>query len=98
MTLRTGLILALVVGAVAALVLLAFGHGVLRAAGVYFLVQTVACLVALIFERSRYRPAVDDPSSLRPTGERMIDPTSGDVVDVWEDPRSGQREYRKAAR
>ena len=67
-------------------------------ASVYFLVQTAACLVALLFERSRYQPVAADRPALRPTGERMIDPASGDLIEVWEDPATGEREYRKASR
>lgn len=98
MTLRAGLILALVVGIVAAALLWLFGRGALRVASVYFLVQAAACLVALLFERSRYQPSAADRRALRPTGEQMIDPTSGDLIEVWEDPGTGEREYRKASR
>jgi len=32
--------------------------------------------------------------ALMPTGERFRDPTSGELIEVWEDPVRGEREYR----
>ena len=97
MTLRAGLIAALVIGIVAAALFWLLGRGGLRLASLYFAFQAGVCLVALVFERSRYRPSAADPRALRPTGERMIDPTSGAMVEVWEDPTTGEREYRQAS-
>ena len=47
---------------------------------------------ALIFERRGYQPRAPDPTALHPTGERFRDPTSGELVEVWEDPGTGARE------
>jgi hypothetical protein len=52
---------------------------------------------ALVFERRGYQPRAPNPAALRPTGERFHDPTSGDIVEVWEDPGTGAREYRPVA-
>ena len=52
---------------------------------------------ALVFERRGYQPRAANPAALRPTGERFHDPTSGDIVEVWEDPGTGAREYRPVA-
>ena len=38
---------------------------------------------ALLFERSGYRPRAADRSALRRTGERFVDPTSGELMEVW---------------
>ena len=60
------------------------------------LINAAILLAALLFERRGYQPRAPDPSALRPTGERFRDPTSGQLVEVWEDPRTGAREYRPA--
>jgi hypothetical protein len=52
--------------------------------------------LALLFERRGYHPRAPDSASLHPSGERFLDPTSGELVEVWEDPATGAREYRKA--
>jgi hypothetical protein len=52
---------------------------------------------AVLFERSAYRPTVENPNALEPTGERFQDPTTGELIEVWEDPRTGAREYRPVA-
>jgi len=52
--------------------------------------------LALLFERRGYRPRAAAPARLRPSGERFLDPTSGELVEVWEDPATGAREYRPA--
>lgn len=47
------------------------------------------------FERWRYKPGADKmpaPGS-QPTGERFIDPESGDLVEVYYEPDSGKRTY-----
>jgi hypothetical protein len=62
--------------------------------GWWLLFNSAILLVALIFERSGYRPRAPANASLQPTQERFIDPTSGELVQVWEDPATGAREYR----
>ena len=37
-------------------------------------------------------------NNLMPTGERFQDPTSGELIEVWEDPVRGEREYRPVKR
>jgi hypothetical protein len=64
--------------------------------GWWLLVNAAIVGGALIFERRGYQPKAPDPTALRATGERFRDPTSGELVEVWEDPRTGVREYRKA--
>lgn len=94
MSLRTGLLLVAAVSIAAGAVLLTFGHGTTRAVGGYLLFEALVCLLFVLFERFRYRPQARHPERLRPTGERMIDPTSGKTIEVWEDPATGEREYR----
>jgi hypothetical protein len=58
----------------------------------------ILCSLA-VFERGRYRPVArvtDGEPSWRPTGERFYDPASGVATEVFDDPRTGAREYRTA--
>jgi hypothetical protein len=66
------------------------------APGWWLLINSAVLLAALLFERRGYSPRAPDPSVLRPTGERFRDPTTGEQIEVWEDPRTGAREYRRA--
>jgi hypothetical protein len=47
-----------------------------------------------LFERWRYKPT-QTPQSARgqPTGERFVDPESGDLMEVWYDADTGERSY-----
>jgi hypothetical protein len=66
------------------------------APGWWLLVNSLVLGLALLFERRGYQPRAPDQASLRPTGERFLDPTGGHLVEVWEDPATGAREYRPA--
>lgn len=94
MTLRRGLLLVAALSVLAGALLIAFGEGAARAVGGYLLFEAILCLIFVLVERYRYRPKAQHPSRLRPTGERMIDPAGGQLVEVWEDPATGEREYR----
>lgn len=60
--------------------------------------QAGIVLALIVFERSRYRPKVNTSSGLwKPTGERFQDPTSGETVEVYENPQTGERDYRHTA-
>jgi hypothetical protein len=54
----------------------------------------VTVLIGTLFERWRYRN-IEEPSNGRwqQTGEKFIDPSSGDPVEVLFDPRTGERRY-----
>jgi hypothetical protein len=57
--------------------------------------EAAIILALLVFERSRYKPAVDSSSpNWRPTGERFEDATSGKTMQVFENPKTGERDYR----
>ena len=66
--------------------------------GWWVLINAAIVLGAVLFERRGYQPKAADPAALRPTGERFRDPTTDELIEVWEDPRTGTREYRPAAR
>ena len=53
-------------------------------------------LIWFLFRKGGYkRRALDAPPGpdWQPTGERFVDPTSGETLDVWFQPRSGERAY-----
>ena len=51
-------------------------------------------LLGTVFERWRYRPHHPrPPAGWERTGERYEDPETGHIVDVYYDPRSGERRY-----
>lgn len=90
MSLRRALLLIVTLALLVSLLLVAAGS----APGWWLLVNASVVGAALLFERRGYRPRAADPAALQRTGERFVDPTSGQLVEVWEDPRTGQREYR----
>ena len=71
---------------------------------VFFVILWCAILVApwliwLIFRSGGYkRRALDAPPGpdWKLTGERFIDPTSGQTLEVWQGPGNGERAYVKA--
>jgi hypothetical protein len=95
LALRRGVLIFAVISIVAGALLVALRHGVARAIGGYLLFEALLCLIFVLVERFRYQPKARHPARLRPTGERMLDPTSGQLVEAWEDPLTGEREYRK---
>jgi len=62
----------------------------------WLLVDAAVLGAAVLFERSGYKPKSTNPSGLQPTGEKFQDPTTGELIQVWEDPRTGTREYRRS--
>jgi hypothetical protein len=64
----------------------------------WLLINAALVAAALLFERGGYQPKASNPSALRPTGERFDDPTTGERIEVWEDPGTGAREYRPVRR
>lgn len=51
--------------------------------------------VGILFERRRYKPAQKNAKG-QATGERFVDPVSGELLEVYYDPASGERSYVKA--
>lgn len=51
-------------------------------------------MLGTVFERWRYRPNNARPGAdSQPTSERFEDPQTGKTVQVFYDPRSGERRY-----
>jgi hypothetical protein len=89
--LRTSLLVFAVALALAGAILLIRG---LPGPGAYSLGLGVLIVVGTAFERWRYRPNDGRPGAgWEPTGERFEDPQSGRTVQVFYDPRSGERRY-----
>jgi hypothetical protein len=94
-------------------ILLLLAGGSAAPYGIWPLVAGGVGLIAVVLERQRYRSEASDrgheptgpgggepaplPTSFRPTEERFVDPTSGRVMRVFVDDRSGERRYRAEA-
>ena len=55
----------------------------------------VAAISVAVDRRYRARRAAQRTTWQR-TAERFTDPATGDVIEVWYDPQSGARDYRRA--
>ena len=63
-------------------------------AGAYALGMGALIVLGTAFERWRYRPQQGRPGAgWEATGERFEDPQTGRTVQVFYDPRSGERRY-----
>ena len=108
-------VLRILVAAISALVLLAglfavVGGGATMLTGFWLLVLGAGGLLAVTFERMRYRSEAAELSGeaaggagvdsgppdprFQPTDERFIDPTTRRQLRVWIDARTGERRYR----
>ncbi len=88
---------AVIIGAaaVAAAVFLVLGLAVHP----YFLVEAlgaVVVLVAALFEARRYRSRVSGTAGWQDTDEKFVDPTTGRLMKVRFNPRTGERDYVEA--
>lgn len=85
-----------IVGAVLVLAgLVAIGAGE-PAGGLWALVAGGVILFAAVLEVTRYRPESNEGErgpDFEPTSETFLDPTTGQRMRVWFDPRTGQRRY-----
>lgn len=75
------------------LILLGGGQG--SWSGAYPALLGVVAIVIALFERSRYWPGRGEArrGHLSATDERFIDPTTGQRLQVWIDPATGERSY-----
>ena len=64
------------------------------AAALWLLVNGLIFTLGIVFERWRYKPT-RSPQAAKgaPTGERFIDPRSGELMEVYYDASSGERSY-----
>ncbi len=90
-------------------VIIAYGVLCLIVAGILFAANVTVVLViylavngllivgAILFERKGYRSRVSrTQGKWQSTGERFVDPTTGQRVDVFYNPETGERDYREA--
>jgi hypothetical protein len=81
-----------------AAILMCVGIGLIacgvQAPGWQALVIGTIILIGTLFERWRYRHIEDPPKGhWQRTGEKFLDPSTGDPVEVMFDPRTGDRRY-----
>ena len=81
---------------IGAVVLLA--AGVTTALVIYLAINGIVIAGGIIFERSGYRSKVNRAhGQWQPTGERFNDPTTGQEVEVYYNPQTGERDYRESS-
>ncbi|HLX40926.1 MAG TPA: hypothetical protein VKR42_10345 [Ktedonobacteraceae bacterium] len=62
----------------------------------YLAVNGVILVSAMLLERQRYRTRVDrNQGYWQPTGERFVDPTTGQLMEVLYNRATGERDYRE---
>ena len=65
---------------------------------IYLVINGLLITGGILFERSGYRPRANRTrGNWQPTGERFNDPTSGQVVEVYYNPQTGERDYRDSS-
>ncbi|HVO45319.1 MAG TPA: hypothetical protein VMT29_03195 [Steroidobacteraceae bacterium] len=67
--------------------------GAIRGPGFPLLISGILFIVGVVFERWRYQKNHPAGAQWESTGERFVDPTTGQSVEVLYDPRSGERRY-----
>ncbi len=90
--LRKALIVVTVATLLIAVALLASGAARLVAIGFWLAIEAAILLLAILFERRRYRPATSSGPWV-PSAERFQDPTTGQWIRVEYNPRTGERRY-----
>ena len=59
----------------------------------YLFVNGSIVVAAVLLERGRYRPTVTPGGPWQETGERFVDPTTGQLMKVRYNPQTGARDY-----
>jgi hypothetical protein len=63
---------------------------------IYLAINGLLIAGGILFERSGYRSQVNrTQGKWQPTGERFNDPTTEQVVEVYYNPQTGERDYRE---
>jgi hypothetical protein len=63
---------------------------------IYLAINGLLIAGGILFERSGYRSPVNRmQGKWQHTGERFNDPTTGQVVEVYFNPQTGERDYRE---
>lgn len=62
---------------------------------IYLAMNGLVIVGGILFERSSYRSKADKTQGKwQPTGERFNDPITGQIVEVYYNPQTGERDYR----
>jgi hypothetical protein len=80
-----------IVAVIGAIVMAALGVG--SPIVLYLFVNGAVVIAALLLERGRYRPPVSASGPWQETGERFVDPSSGELMRVRYNPQTGARDY-----
>jgi len=67
--------------------------GIMTGLVFYLCVNGAIVIAALLFERGRYQPKITPGGRWEETGERFIDPSTGQLMKVRYDPHTGARDY-----
>ncbi len=83
----------LIYGVIAlAIALLLLSAGAFLPLGFYLLVNGFVVVGAILLQRGQYRVHFRwARRQMQPTGERVVDPTTGEIVEVVVDPKTGSR-------
>ena len=83
---------------IGAAVLLFIVHATLWLA-LYLAVNGFILVSAVLLERKRYHTRVDRTQGhWQPSGERFVDPTTGQLMEVFYNPATGERDYREVTK
>ena len=64
---------------------------------IYLAINGLIITGGILFESSGYRSNADrTQGKWQPTGERFNDPTTGQEVEVYYNPQTGERDYRES--
>ncbi len=64
----------------------------------YLAINGLLIAGGILFERSGYRSQFNRTrGTCQPTGERFNDPTTGQEVEVYYNPQTGERDYRESS-
>lgn len=92
MTLRLGVLI--FGGLLIVLALLLLTHPAAWGIALYLAFYGLLLIAGILFERSHYRPPVDERHGpWQGTGERFVDPTTGQLMEVRFNPATGERDY-----
>ncbi len=65
----------------------------------YLAVNGIILVSAVLLERRRYRVRVDRTQGhWQPTGERFVDPATEQLIEVFDNRATGERDYREVTR
>jgi hypothetical protein len=67
--------------------------GVVTMLVLYLFANGAIVLVAILFERGRYRSPASSQGPWQETGERFVDPSTGQLTKVRYNPQTGERDY-----